>query len=53
MAVAPSALGLPDANLNSFDDLPLHKHVYQEIRRNLIVDQFQPSEAVTLRGPAR
>ncbi len=53
MALAPSALGLSDANLNSSDDLLLHEHVYQKIFRNLIVDQFQPSEAVTLRGLAR
>jgi len=52
MAVAPSALGLPDATLNGSDDAPLHEHVYRKIRRNLIAGQFHPGEAVTLRGLA-
>lgn len=52
MAVAPSALRLSDANLNGTDDVPLHEHVYREIRRNLIAGQYQPGEAVTLRGVA-
>ena len=52
MPVAPSALGLPDANLNGSGDIPMHEQVYQEIRRNLIAGQFQPGEAVTLRGLA-
>ncbi len=52
MAVAPPEAGLTDANLAGSDDAPLHETVYLEIRRNLIAGQFQPGEAVTLRGLA-
>ncbi len=52
MAVAPPAPGLADAKLDGSDDAPLHENVYREIRRNLIAGQFQPGEAVTLRGLA-
>jgi DNA-binding GntR family transcriptional regulator len=52
MKVAPPALGLSEANLNNSDDVPMHEHVYREIRRNLIAGQFQPGEAVTLRSLA-
>ncbi len=52
MPSTPSAPGLTNANLNGAADEPLHENVYQEIRRNLIAGQFQPGEAVTLRGLA-
>ena len=48
----PSAPGLTDANLNGNGGAPLHENVYQEIRRRLIAGQFQPGEAMTLRGLA-
>lgn len=52
MSPDPSAPGLTNANLNGNGDTPLHENVYQEIRRSLITGQFQPGEAVTLRGLA-
>ena len=52
MALAPLARGLSNAHLNGSDNAPLHENVYQAIRRNLIAGQFQPGEAVTLRGLA-
>ncbi len=52
MAAATPAPGPAEANLSAAADTPLHENVYQEIRRNLIAGQFQPGEAVTLRGLA-
>ena len=52
MAVAPLSFGRMESSLNTSDDAPLHENVYQEIRRNLMAGQFQPGEAVTLRGLA-
>ena len=52
MTVVIPVPGLADANLNGSADTPLHENVYQEIRRNLMAGQFQPGEAVTLRGLA-
>ncbi len=52
MAVASPSSGLAEVNLDESSDAPLHENVYQEIRRNLIAGQFQPGEAVTLRGLA-
>ena len=52
MAVAPLSSGRMESDLNTSDDAPLHENVYQEIRRNLMAGQFQPGEAVTLRGLA-
>jgi DNA-binding GntR family transcriptional regulator len=52
MTLASQGPGLAEANLGAGADTPLHEAVYQEIRRNLIAGQFQPGEAVTLRGLA-
>ena len=52
MMVAPSAPGLTEVGRTSLNDTPLHENVYREIRRDLIAGQFQPGEAVTLRGLA-
>ncbi len=52
MAVAPQYETPAALNLNTSGDAPLHETVYLEVRRNLIAGQFQPGDAVTLRGLA-
>ena len=50
--VASSAKRLTEANPADPANSPLHENVYRELRRDLIAGQFQPGEAVTLRGVA-
>ena len=52
MPSGPSALSSLDSSLNGTAGEPLHESVYQEIRRRLVTGQFQPGQAVTLRGLA-
>ena len=52
MIAALSAPEFAEASPEKLGSAPLHENVYQEIRRNLIAGQFQPGEAVTLRGLA-